>query len=112
MESFISIFFPTFMAMGIRQIFDKEKKEWYQVVVEYGILNILINLFVMIFMQFGLHFTGGIEYSIENSLKYEIIYIILALAVAIMVPFAEQIMKKYISITFSVKELEDEKKED
>ena len=65
----------------------------------------------MVVMQFGLHFTSGIVYSIENSLKYEIIYICLALVIAVIISFSEQLIRKYVEISFSFKEMKDETNE-
>lgn len=107
---FIGLFMPAIVSLMIRNR-NNEKEDWRmpQVFFRYGIY-VLVNVWLtegIIIYVLGL--SGVIEEAL-TSFPFFLKYTLIALAMAVVVPYVEEIIRKYISIGLTV-EIYDEKKE-
>lgn len=107
----IGLFFPAIVSVMISNRRNTESG-WRMptILFRYGIyvlVNVLLTVCVITY-GFGL---SGVTVDALNSFPFFHKYMVLALIMAILVPFVEEIIRKYIQITLTVRSY-DEKKED
>ena len=99
----IGIFFPAIISVWIKHTRNTEAT-WNipKVLFEYGIY-VLINVFITVStISYGLGISG-VTVDALNSFPFFIKYTIIASTAAICVPYAEEIIRKYIKITLTMR---------
>lgn len=107
----IGLFFPAIVSVWIKHA-RNENLVWSmpKILFEYGIY-VLINVFITgCTITYGLGLSGVTSDAL-NSFPFFTKYVIIALAAAIVVPYIEEIIRKYIKVTLTVRTY-DEKRED
>lgn len=99
----IGLFFPAIISVWIKHMRNTQAtRNIPKGLLEYGIY-VLINVFITactITYGFGL---PGVTSDALNSFPFFTKYVIIASIVAIIVPYAEEIIRKYIRVTFGVR---------
>lgn len=106
----IGLFFPAIVSVWIRHSRNKELT-WSmpKILFEYGI-NVLVNVFTAgCIITYGLG-VSGVTADALNSFPFFIKYTVIALAAAAIVPYVEEIIRKYIKVTVAVKTYDEEGK--
>ena len=111
----IGLFFPALISVSIKHSRNKELT-WNlpNVLIEYGIY-VLINVMITAMTVTYILSVHGVTIDALDSFPFFTKYVVIAIFAAVLVPYMEEIIKKYVRITFTVKthEKEDEKhKED
>lgn len=104
---FIALFFPAFISMAVRHKRNKELScNVIACLVEYVIL-VIINVFLgEAAITYGLKMTG-VDNTAFSSFGFFTKYLFIASVIAYITPYIEEIVKKYVSISFSVGENSD-----
>lgn len=98
----IALFFPAFISMAVRHRRNKELS-WNVIacLVEYAVL-VVINVFLgEAVITYGLRMTG-VDNTGFSSFGFFTKYLFIASVIAYIVPYVEEVVKKYVSISFSV----------
>ena len=106
----IGLFCPAIASVWIKHMRNAQHTwDMPKVLFEYGIY-VLINVFISgCTITYGLGMSG-VSADALNSFPFFTKYTIIALAVAIVVPYIEELIRKYIKVTFMVGTY-DEKRE-
>lgn len=107
----IGLFFPAIVSVMIRNRRNTESG-WGMpaILFRYGIY-VLVNVFLTVcVITYGLG-VSGVTADALNSFSFFTKYTVIAIIMAVLVPFAEEIIGKYIQITWTVRGY-DEKRED
>lgn len=104
----IGLFFPALISIVIRHTRDKEQMwEMPVTLIRYGIYVLCNVLLTTVIITYGLNISGVTADAFE-SFPFFTKYVIIAITAAIFLPYLEEMIKKYIKITFTVK-VRDEK---
>lgn len=107
---FIGLFMPAIVSLMIRNR-KQTKADWRmpQVFFQYGIYVLLNVWLTECIITYGLGLSDVIEDAL-TSFPFFTKYTLIALVMAVVVPYAEEIVRKYVSIRLTV-ETYDEKRE-
>ena len=110
--SFIALFLPAGISLMIRHKRNQELK-WRipESILEYVVLvliNVLLSQCIIVYLL-GIH---EVDMSAFQSFPFFTKYLVIAMLIGWLMPYVEEIGRKYIEISFSVGDkLEDEEKE-
>lgn len=99
----IGLFFPAVISVWIKHMINKEAA-WSvpKVLFEYA-MYVLVNVFITACtVTYGLGLSG-VSSDALNSFPFFTKYTFIASVAAIIVPYAEEIVRKYIKVTLSVR---------
>ena len=111
----IGLFFPALISIAIRHSRNSElTRQMPKVLVEYGIY-VLINVLVTTsIITYGLN-VSGVTVDALDSFPFFTKYSLIAIVAAVFTPYMQEIIKKYVEVTFLVRKkdeiLEDHKKD-
>lgn len=103
----IGLFFPALISITIRHSRSSELT-WQitQILIEYGIY-VLVNVLVTTsIITYGLNISG-VTVDAFDSFPFFTKYEIIAIAAAIFTPYIQEIIKKYIEVTFAVRKKDE-----
>lgn len=104
----IGLFFPALISIIIRHTRDKEQLwEMPVTLIRYGIYVLYNVLLTTVIITYGLN-NSGVTVDAFESFPFFTKYVTIAIMVAIFLPYVEEMIKKYIRVTFTVK-VRDEK---
>ena len=104
----IGLFFPALITILIRHAREREQIwEMSVTLIRYGIYVLCNVLITTVIITYGLNISGVTADAFE-SFPFFTKYVIIAIVAAILLPYVEDMVKKYIKITFTVK-VRDEK---
>ena len=103
----IALFFPAFISLAVRHRRNKELS-WNAIacLVEYVVL-VITNVFLSeAVITYGLKMTG-VDNTAFSSFGFFTKYLFIASVIAYITPYVEEVIRKYVSISFSVGENSD-----
>lgn len=105
----IGLFAPALISVWIKYLRDEKKIcQMPMILIEYGIY-VLVNVLVTTgIITYGLNM-DGITADAFDSFPFFTKYVVIAIVAAFLTPYIEEMIKKYIQVTFSVR-AHDEKK--
>lgn len=106
----IALWIPAVVSVGIRHM-RNEKLGWGMpaVLIEYGIYLLIDNFVPAVILAFRSNTSDSAVWALDGF-SFFAKYIATAVIVAVLAPYMEEMIRKYIKITFTV-EAKDEKKE-
>lgn len=107
--SFIALFFPASISMLIRNRRKGRKTDLVEVILEYAVL-VLINVLVTISIIVYALGMSGIDIQVFNSFPFFTKYILIACGVAWLTPYAEEVLCKFVGVSFTVEERNENSK--
>lgn len=100
----IGLFFPAIISVVIRQKRrNEDKRELLLILSEYGLSVLFCNLFSMILITYVLGI-GDVSMSAFESFPFFTKYTVIAVIIAFVMPYLEEIYKKYIQIKFIIED--------
>lgn len=105
----IGLFFPAIISVVIRQKRKTgDKRELLSILSEYGLSVLFCNLFSMIVITYVLGI-GDVAMSAFESFPFFTKYTVIAVIIAFIMPYLEEIYKKYIQIKFVIEDKNENK---
>ncbi len=108
---FIGFFLPAAVSIMVRNR-NREEADWHMpnVIFRYGIYVLINVLLTVCVITYGLG-VSGVTSDALNSFPFFIKYTIIAFVMAVLVPFAEEIIRKNIMVTLTVRAYDEKKKD-
>lgn len=105
--SFIALFLPACISLAIRHR-RNSKLKWSvpESIIEYAVLvlvNVLLSQCIVVYVLGG----GGVEASAFQSMPFMTKYLVIAIILAWLLPYLEEIVRKYIDISFKIESAGD-----
>ncbi len=98
----IGLFFPSFVSMAFYMKLSKDAVcRWQTFIIRYGVYVLLNTLITQISITYLL----GISDVTESALKsfpFFIKYVLIALVFAVVLPFLQEMLKKYLSVSIKI----------
>lgn len=100
----IALFFPALISIVIRHTRDKEQIwKMPETLIRYGMYTLWNVFLTTAIITYGLNISGVTADAFE-SFPFFTKYVVIAIAAAVLLPYLEEMIKKYIKVTFTVKE--------
>lgn len=106
----IGLFFPALISVSIKHARNSELTwQMPKILAEYGIYVLINVLITASNITYGLGISGVTVDALE-SFPFFTKYTIIAIVIAIFIPYVEEIIKKYIEVTFVVRKDDEHRK--
>lgn len=103
----IGLFFPALISVSIKHSRNPEYTwQFPQILVEYGIYVLVNVLLTTVAVTYVMNVPGVIVDALD-SFPFFIKYMVIAVLAAVFVPYIEEMIRKYIHITFTVRTKDD-----
>lgn len=103
----IGLFFPAIISVTIRQRRRADPKtDFLSVFIEYGLSVLFCNLFSMVLITYVLGI-GDVAMSAFESFPFFTKYTVIAVVIAFIMPYLDEIFKKYIQIKFVIEDQDE-----
>ncbi|MDO4304540.1 MAG: hypothetical protein Q4D94_11565 [Bacillota bacterium] len=98
----IGLFFPSFVSMALYMKLSRDTlSRWQTLIIRYGVYVLFNTLITQIVITYLL----GISQVEETALKsfpFFVKYVLIALIWAVVLPFMEELLKKYIKVSIKI----------
>lgn len=98
----IGLFFPSFVSVAIYMKLSKDALcRWQTLIIRYGVYVLLDTLITQIDITYLLGISQVME-SALTSFPFFVKYVLIALIWAVVLPFVEEMLKKYIKVSIKI----------
>lgn len=98
----IGLFFPSFVSVAIYMKLSKDALcRWQTLIIRYGVYVLLDTLITQIVITYLLGISQVME-SALTSFPFFVKYVLIALIWAVVLPFVEEMLKKYIKVSIKI----------
>lgn len=98
----IGLFLPSFVSVALYMKLSKDTLcRWQMFIVRYGVYVLLNTLMTQISITYLLGISDVAESALE-SFPFFVKYVLIALVWAIVVPFLEEMLKKYFNVSIKI----------
>ena len=103
--SFIALFMPTSISLLIRNKRRGKKADLPEMILEYAVL-VVMNVFITMAVIIYVLGMGDVEAQAFNSFPFFTKYLLIACVIAWLTPYVEEILCKFIGVSFTVEKRE------